>query len=103
MLQGNTPVNGNNGGRRAPVRNEDDSTSVAGNRERPSPSPETLQLLGNAERHRLIDLKKVNDHVRPEEIALAQEQLERTRAAIAGARLRLDALRLVLEGPAPMG
>jgi len=56
-----------------------------------------------AEWQRLIDLKKVNDHVRPEEIALALEQLERTRAAIDGARLRLDALRLVLEGPAPTG
>jgi ATP-dependent helicase HepA len=56
-----------------------------------------------AEWQRLVDLKKVNDHVRPEEIALAQEQFERTRAAIEGARLRLDALRLVLEGPAPLG
>ncbi len=61
----------------------------------------TIELT--AEWQRLIDLKKVNDHVRPEEIALAREQLERTQAAIAGARLRLDALRLVLEGPAPVG
>jgi ATP-dependent helicase HepA len=54
------------------------------------------------ERQRLVDLKKVNDHVRPEEIALAQEQLDRTRGAIEQARLRLDALRLVLEGPTPV-
>lgn len=51
---------------------------------------------------RLVDLKKVNDHVRPEEIALAHEQLERTRGAVEQARLRLDALRLVLEGPVPV-
>ncbi|MBL9209858.1 MAG: RNA polymerase-associated protein RapA [Opitutaceae bacterium] len=54
-----------------------------------------------AEWQRLVDLKKVNDHVRPEEIALAHEQLERTRGAVEQARLRLDAIRLVLEGPAP--
>jgi ATP-dependent helicase HepA len=53
-----------------------------------------------AELQRLLDLRKVNDHIRPEEIALAREQLERTRAAIAEARLRLDAMRLIVEGPA---
>ncbi len=52
-----------------------------------------------ADFQRLVDLQKVNDHVRPEEITLAQEQLEHTRTAITQARLRLDALRLVLEGP----
>ncbi|HEY1107284.1 MAG TPA: helicase-related protein, partial [Opitutaceae bacterium] len=51
-----------------------------------------------ADVQRLLDLRKLNDHVRPEEIALAQEQLERTRAAIQSARLRLDALRLIVEG-----
>ena len=48
---------------------------------------------------RLVDLSAVNDHVRPEEIALAQEQIGRTSTAISLARLRLDSLRLVLEGP----
>jgi ATP-dependent helicase HepA len=48
---------------------------------------------------RLLDLKKINDHIRPEEIALAQEQLTRTREAIQSARLRLDSLRLIVEGP----
>ncbi|MEO6246793.1 MAG: RNA polymerase-associated protein RapA, partial [Opitutaceae bacterium] len=48
----------------------------------------------NTELQRLIDLQKINDHIRPEEIALAREQLQRTGAAIAQARLRLDALRL---------
>jgi ATP-dependent helicase HepA len=57
----------------------------------------TNQLQSDLQR--LIDLQKLNDHVRPEEIALVREQLERTRAAIEQARLRLDAVRLVLEGP----
>ncbi|MDO8543913.1 MAG: RNA polymerase-associated protein RapA [Opitutaceae bacterium] len=52
---------------------------------------------------RLIDLQKINDHVRPEEISLAQQQLEHTRTAIAHARLRLDAIRLIVEGPAAKG
>lgn len=51
--------------------------------------------LLSAERQRLIDLRKVNDHVRPEEIEFAQEQFERIDAAIGQARLRLDALRLI--------
>ncbi|MBL9187586.1 MAG: RNA polymerase-associated protein RapA [Opitutaceae bacterium] len=51
-----------------------------------------------AEIERLVDLARVNDLIRPEEIALAREQLERTRAAIAAARLRLDSIRVILEG-----
>lgn len=47
---------------------------------------------------RLMALKKINDQVRPEEIALAQEQLEKTRSAIEQARLRLDSIRLVVAG-----
>ena len=53
----------------------------------------------SADLKRLLDLRTVNDHVRPEEIVLAQEQIDRTRAAILQARLRLDSLRLVLEVP----
>jgi ATP-dependent helicase HepA len=49
---------------------------------------------------RLLDLRRLNDHVRPEEIELAREQLAHTLSAIAQARLRLDSLRLMLEGPA---
>jgi len=52
-----------------------------------------------AEIQRLSDLRALNDHIRPEEIALAQEQREQVTAAIRQARLRLDSLRLVLEGP----
>jgi len=53
----------------------------------------------NADLQRLIDLRKLNDHVRAEEIELAQEQLARTQAAIEQARLRLDSIRLIVESP----
>jgi ATP-dependent helicase HepA len=53
----------------------------------------------SAELQRLLDLRRLNDYVRPEEIALAREQLERTKEAIAQARLRLDSVRLVVETP----
>jgi ATP-dependent helicase HepA len=52
-----------------------------------------------ADLQRLIDLQKLNDHIRPAEVALARDQLTHTTAAIAAARLRLDALRLIVEGP----
>jgi ATP-dependent helicase HepA len=52
-----------------------------------------------ADLRRLVDLQKLNDHIRPEEIALAQKQFDHTTAAIAQARLRLDSLRLIVEGP----
>jgi len=57
------------------------------------------QNVLTADLKRLLDLRAVNDHVRPAEIELAQEQIDRTRTAISQARLRLDSLRLVLEGP----
>ena len=47
---------------------------------------------------RLVDLRKINDHVRLEEIEHAQEQLENTLEAIEKARLRLDSIRLIVEG-----
>lgn len=56
------------------------------------------QILGGESR-RLVELSKLNENVRPAEIALATERLERTSTAIQTARLRLDALRLVVEGP----
>ncbi len=51
-----------------------------------------------AELQRLVDLAKLNDHVRPEEIELARKQVLQTRTAIEQARLRLDSLRLIVEG-----
>lgn len=55
------------------------------------------EVLGPA-LQRLVDLRRINDHVRAEEIELARERRDHTRDAISGARLRLDAVRLVLEG-----
>ncbi len=52
-----------------------------------------------AELQRLVDLQAVNDHVRPAEITLARERLARTAEAIGNARLRLDAIRLIVVGP----
>lgn len=60
---------------------------------------ERAEAVLNAERLRLLDLQQLNDHVRPEEIALLDAQLTQVRTAIAAARLRLDSLRLVLERP----
>ena len=44
---------------------------------------------------RLEDLRQVNDHIRPEEIAAVRQQREQLRAAMEAARPRLDAVRLV--------
>ena len=51
-----------------------------------------------ADLQRLVDLQKINDHIRAAEIVLAQEQLAHTTTAITAARLRLDSLRLIVEG-----
>ncbi len=56
------------------------------------------EALGG-ELQRLRELARVNDHVRADEIALAQEQLNHVIGAISEARLRLDAVRLVLQSP----
>ena len=51
-----------------------------------------------AELQRLVTLGKLNDKVRPEEIDLAKKQVLHTRTAIEQARLRLDSIRLIVEG-----
>jgi len=51
-----------------------------------------------ADLQRLVDLSKLNDNVRPEEIELAKKQVLHVRTAIENARLRLDSLRLIVEG-----
>jgi len=48
---------------------------------------------------RLEDLKEVNDHVRPEEIEALREHAKALRTALAEARLRVDALRLIFRIP----
>lgn len=51
-----------------------------------------------ADLQRLVDLSKLNDNVRQEEIDLAKKQVLQVRTAIENARLRLDSLRLIVEG-----
>ncbi len=48
---------------------------------------------------RLETLREVNDHVRPDEIAAAKKQKSDLHDAITSARLRLDAVRLILRIP----
>jgi ATP-dependent helicase HepA len=59
---------------------------------------EMNQLLGH-EVQRLQTLQQVNDHVRPQEIKLAQTQQEELAAILQHSRLRLDCLRLIWKGP----
>jgi ATP-dependent helicase HepA len=59
---------------------------------------EMNQLLGR-EVQRLQMLRQVNDHIRPEEIQLAQAQQREMADALRTSRLRLDALRLIWKGP----
>jgi ATP-dependent helicase HepA len=56
-------------------------------------------LLGH-EVERLQTLAQVNDHVRPQEIRLAQAQQQELAVALQQSRLRLDSLRLIWKGPA---
>jgi ATP-dependent helicase HepA len=56
------------------------------------------QLQGEIDR--LEDLRRINDHVRPEEIAAAKEQKAALLSAVATANFRLDAVRLILGMPA---
>jgi ATP-dependent helicase HepA len=59
---------------------------------------EMNHLLGR-EVERLQALAKVNDHVRPEEIRMAQAQQEELAAVLNHSRLRLDSVRLIWKGP----
>ena len=52
-----------------------------------------------AEVSRLEELGELNDHVRPEEIAILEAQRTALEAAFANARPRVDALRLILRTP----
>ncbi len=61
---------------------------------------DAMHMEMTAEIDRLRDLAEINDHVRPEEI-VAMEARERELAeVIAGARLRIDAVRLIWKAPA---
>ncbi|MHA3772366.1 RNA polymerase-associated protein RapA [Verrucomicrobiota bacterium sgz303538] len=54
-----------------------------------------MELQLQAEIDRLEDLQQINDHVRPEEVEAVRKQKEELRAALATARPRLDALKLI--------
>jgi ATP-dependent helicase HepA len=58
---------------------------------------DTMRQQLQAEINRLEDLRQINDHVRPEEIEGMKAQLAALEEALGSARLRLDALRLVLQ------
>jgi len=58
---------------------------------------EMNHLLGH-EVQRLQSLAQVNDHIRPQEIQLAQTQQQELTSAIQQSRLRLDSLRLIWRG-----
>jgi len=60
-----------------------------------------MQATLGGEIERLRDLQKVNDHIRDEEILLLQSQLEELTTRMAEAPLRLDAVRLIWQTPAP--
>ncbi len=49
---------------------------------------------------RLEELKELNDHIRPEELATARQQKGDLLAALGSARFRVDAIRLILRMPA---
>jgi len=59
---------------------------------------EMRHLVGH-EVQRLQNLMRVNDYVRPQEIAMAEREQEELGTAIEHARLRLDSLRLIWKGP----
>jgi len=58
---------------------------------------DTAMELGlQAEIERLEDLRRINNHVRPQEIQAIRDQKTELRKALASARLRIDAVKLVL-------
>jgi len=60
---------------------------------------DTMNHLLGHEVQRLQMLQKVNDHIRPEEIKLAQSQQSELAIALQQSRLRLDSVRLIWKGP----
>jgi len=58
-----------------------------------------MNHLLNHEVERLQMLRLVNDHIRPQEIQMAQAQQQELTTALQQSRLRLDALRLIWKGP----
>jgi ATP-dependent helicase HepA len=68
---------------------------------RQSALKEMNHLLGH-EVQRLQMLARANDHIRPQEIQLAQAQQDELALTLQQSRLRLDSLRLIWKGPPEM-
>ena len=62
-----------------------------------SAKSEMKAALG-AELRRLVDLRKINENVRKEEVELAKDEMKGITEGIDAARLRLDSTRLIVEG-----
>ena len=60
---------------------------------------ERMEAVLRREIERLLDLKKVNNHIRDEEITLLESQITELGLAIKDAPLRLDSLRLIWRTP----
>jgi ATP-dependent helicase HepA len=60
---------------------------------------QAMNLLLGHEVQRLQTLRQVNDHIRPEEIQLAQSQQAELAIVLKQSRLRLDSVRLLWKGP----
>jgi ATP-dependent helicase HepA len=58
-----------------------------------------MNHLLDYEVERLQMLRLVNDHIRPQEIELAQAQQQELATSLQQSRLRLDAFRLIWNGP----
>ena len=61
-------------------------------------SQQLMSINMKNEVNRLSSLRKVNDHIRMEEIDLLREQFQQLEEAIEESRLRLDAFRLIWKG-----
>jgi ATP-dependent helicase HepA len=61
---------------------------------------EAMHAVMDEEIARLKDLAEVNDHVRPEEITAMEARQKELASVINGARVRIDAVRLIWKAPA---
>jgi ATP-dependent helicase HepA len=59
----------------------------------------TMKTRTGSEIERLKDLATLNDHVQPQEIEALERRREELARAISGARVRVDAIRLVWQAP----
>jgi ATP-dependent helicase HepA len=90
---------------KAPVRKKLFPAMMAASRQiaedelqkRVTEATEAMKTQIEAEITRLEALRQINDHVRPEEIQVLRSQMAELEEALGSARLRLDALMLVLQ------